>query len=57
MLLLEFASYIWFFYFTHTDIENESVLDFWLALIASGLTPVLSKHLVVGDIRQRCDEL
>jgi Ca2+:H+ antiporter len=41
VLLLEFASYIWFFYYTHTQTEAGEVQipDTKQALIASGLLP------------------
>jgi len=57
VLLLEFASYIWFFYRTHIDTEDEPAPDFRLAVVAPGLTSVLAKHLVVGNVLQQCDEL
>ena len=37
MLLVEFASYIWFFYYTHTLLDEDQIPDMKPALVASGL--------------------
>lgn len=57
VLLLEFASYICFFYFRHSDIDDEPAPNLVPALIATGLLPVLAKHPAAADVLQRSDQV
>jgi hypothetical protein len=41
MLLVEFASYIWFFYYTYTLLDEDQIPDIKPVLVASGLLQVL----------------
>jgi hypothetical protein len=50
VLLVEFASYIWFFYYTHTLLDEDQIPNMRPALVASGLLPaLLSTGLANGN--------
>jgi Ca2+:H+ antiporter len=45
VLLLEFISYIWFFYHTHTDLGEPVLPSMQAGLLAAGLLPVMHKEI------------
>ena len=50
VLLLEFASYLWFFYYTHSDLaDNGPIPSLKPALAASVLQPALVAHPNLGN--------
>jgi Ca2+:H+ antiporter len=48
VLLVEFASYIWFFYYTHTLLDEDQIPDMKPALVAPGLLQASSTTRVAN---------
>ena len=57
MLLLKFASYLWFFYYTHTDLaQNESNSSMRSELVASDLLPALVTNPGATNVLKNSDK-